>query len=178
MTAPIIRSPAVWGALCAWVLLGGAGVQTVQAQEFGRIQETNTNTAYFYYAQPGQATVQIYVWGAAQAGIYEIPEGTSLARLLTMSGGVSRGTREEGQEPPRITVRLYRPEQSREEPLLETRAQNILQGNVEVQKLQENDIVVVETVQPSQFTWRDALSISSTVLSFTLLVFRLFRLRN
>jgi hypothetical protein len=178
MTAPIIRRPAVWGALCAWVLLGGAGVQTVQAQKFGRIQETNTNTAYFYYAQPGQATVQIYVWGAAQAGIYEIPDGTSLARLLTMTGGVSRGTRQEGKEPLRINVRLYRPKQSREDPLLETRAQDVLQGNVEMQQLQENDIVVVETIQPDPFTWRDALSILTTATSITLLVLRLLRFRN
>jgi hypothetical protein len=178
MTAPIIRSPAVWGALCAWVLLGAVGLHSAQAQEVGRIAETKTNTAYFYYAQPGEATVQIYVWGAAQAGIYEIPVGTSLARLLTMTGGVGRDVREEGQEPPRITVRHYRPEQSREDPLLETRAQNILQGNVEAQQLQENDIVVVERVQPNPFTWQDALSILTTASSITLLVLRVLRFQN
>jgi hypothetical protein len=162
--------------LAAAVIVGAA--PTAQAQEFGRIQETKTNAAYFYYAQPGEATVQVYVWGAAQAGIYEIPDNTSLARLLTMTGGVARGEREEGQKRPRITVRLFRPDQSREEPLLETRAQRVLQGIVEAPQLREDDIIVIETIQPSQFTWRDGLSITSTLLSFTLLVLRILRFRN
>jgi len=172
-----MRLPTVVGMLLAAAVIVGAA-PTAQAQEFGRIQETKTNAAYFYYAQPGEATVQVYVWGAAQAGIYEIPDNTSLARLLTMTGGVARGEREEGQKRPRITVRLFRPDQSREEPLLETRAQRVLQGNVEAPQLREDDIIVIETIQPSQFTWRDGLSITSTLLSFTLLVLRILRFRN
>ncbi len=167
----------------AWVLgavlLGLVGTALpVQAQKFGRIEETNTNTAYFYYAQPGEATVQIYVWGAANAGIYEIPDSTSMARLLTMTGGIARGEREEDQKRARITVRHYRPEESRQEPLLEARAQEILKGNVKAPRLREDDIVVVETVQPDQFTWRDALSIVTTGASLVLLGLRIFRFSN
>lgn len=178
MTAPIIRSPAVWGALCAWVLLGGAGVQPVQAQEFGRIAETETNAAYFFYAQPGEATIQVALWGAPQPGLYEVPDSTDLGRLLTLAGGIPMQERQENQKPPRITVRLYRPEQSREEPLVETRAQRLLQGEVSAPQLRENDIVVVETVQPTQFTWQDGLSILSTAASLTLLVLRILRFRD
>jgi len=177
MIALDMRLPAMVGMLLAAAVIGGAA-PTAQAQEFGRIQETNTNTAYFFYGQPGEATVQVYVWGAAQAGIYEIPDSTSLARLLTMTGGVARGERQEGQKRPRITVRLFRPTQSREDPLLETRAQQVLRGNVGAPPLQENDIVVIETIQPSQFTWQDGLSILSTTASLALLVLRILRFRD
>lgn len=163
--------------LCVW-LLALAPARPAEAQKFGRIDETQTNTAYFYYAQPGEATIQIYVWGSAQPGIYEIPDNTSLPRLLTMTGGVPRGERQEDEKPARIEVRLYRPEASRETPVLDTRARRVLEGTVEAPRLQENDILVVETVQRSRFTWRDGLSISSTLLSFTLLVLRIFRFRN
>lgn len=172
------RRATALGILLMLALLGSLAAPPAQAQEFGRIEETKTNTAYFYYAQPGEATVQVYVWGTAQAGIYEIPDGTSLRRLLTMSGGVGRSPRQEGQKPPRIVVRLYRPEQSRETPLLETEAQNILQGTADAPPLREDDILVVETIQRSSFTWRDGLSITSTLLSFTLLVLRILRFRD
>lgn len=178
MTAPIIRRPAVWGALCAWVLLGGAGVQPVQAQEFGRIAETKTNTAYFFYAQPGEATIQVSLWGAPQPGLYEVPDSTNLDRLLTLAGGIPMQSRQENQKPPRIMVRLYRPEQSREDPLMETRIQKILRGTVDAPELREDDVIVVETIQPTQFTWQDALSILTTASSITLLVLRILRFRN
>jgi hypothetical protein len=163
--------------LCVW-LLAFAPVRPAEAQKFGRIDETQTNTAYFYYAQPGEATIQIYVWGSAQPGIYEIPDSTSLSRLLTMTGGVPRGERQEDEKPARIEVRLYRPEASRKTPVLDTRARRVLEGTVEAPRLRENDILVVETVQRSRFTWRDGLSISSTLLSFTLLVLRILRFRD
>ncbi len=158
--------------VCVW-LLALVPARPAEAQKFGRIEETQTNTAYFYYAQPGEATIQIYVWGSAQPGIYEIPDSTSLSRLLTMTGGVPRGQRQENEEPARIEVRLYRPEASRETPVLDTRARRVLEGTVEAPTLQENDILVVETIRQTQFTWRDGVSLTSTALSLTLLILRL-----
>lgn len=157
------------------MLLLGTATVPAQAQEFGRIQETKTNTAYFYYAQPGEATVQVAVWGVPQPGLYEIPDSTDLDRLLTLAGGIPMQTRQEGRKPPRITVRLYRPERSRQDPLLEARIQKILEGEVDAPHLRESDIVVVETVQPTSFTWQDGLSIVSTAASLTLLVLRILR---
>ena len=175
MIARIVRRPATGGILLALLLLGAAGALPAQAQEFGRIQDTQTNTAYFFYAQPGEATVQVALWGVPQPGLYEIPDSTDLGRLLTLAGGVQMEARREGRKPPRITVRLYRPAQSRDEPLVEARAQEILQGEVDAPPLKEDDIVVVETVQPTSFTWQDGLSIVSTAASLTLLVLRILR---
>jgi len=175
MIVPSICRPEICGTLLATLLLGLASAAPVQAQEFGRIQETETNTAYFYYAQPGEATIQVAMWGVPQPGLYEVPDSTDLDRLLSLAGGIPMQTRREGRKPPRITVRLYRPEQSRQDPLLEARVNDLLQGEVDAPQLRENDIVVVETVQPTQFTWQDGLSIVSTAASLTLLVLRILR---
>ena len=178
MTALTVRRSAACGVLFAILVLGSAGGRPVHAQEFGRIQDTKTNTAYFYYAKPGEATVQVAVWGVPQPGLYEIPDSTDLDRLLTLAGGIPMQTRQEGRKPPRITVRLYRPERSRQDPLLEARIQKILQGEIDAPHLRESDIVVVETVQPSQFTWQDGLSILSTAASLALLFLRILRFSN
>jgi hypothetical protein len=177
MTAPAVRrASALARSLGALLMLAALGTALpAQAQEFGRIQETKTNTAYFYYAQPGEATVQVSLWGVPQPGLYEIPDSTDLDRLLTLAGGIPMQERQENRKPPRITVRLYRPDRSREEPLVEARIQKILDGKVDAPPLRENDIVVVETVQPSQFTWQDGLSIVSTAASLTLLFLRILR---
>jgi hypothetical protein len=177
MIAVSSRAPAVWTLGVALMVLGLGGVcgPTAQAQQFGRIAETETNAAYFYYAQPGEATIQVALWGVPQPGLYEVPDSTNLDRLLTLAGGIQMQTRQENRKPPRIMVRHYRPAQSRQELLLETRIQNLLQGEVDAPELRENDVIVVETIQPSEFTFQDALSIVSTVSSLTLLVLRIIR---
>lgn len=178
MTAVSIRVPAVWTLGIALTLLGlgGVGGPTAQAQQFGRIAETETNAAYFFYAQPGQATIQVSLWGSGQAGLYEVPDSTHLDRLLTLAGGAAGlGERQENRKPPRVTVRLYRPNASRTEPVVDTRLKKILQGEVDAPELREGDVVVVETVQPSEFTFQDGVSILSTAASLTLLVLRIIR---
>jgi hypothetical protein len=156
-----------------------------QAQEFGRIQETETNTAYFYYAQPAEATVQVAVWGVPQPGLYEIPDSTDLDRLLSLAGGIPMQQRQENRKPPphhraplppRTIAAGPAPGGARGEPPgVEARVENLLEGRVDPPRLRENDIVVVETVQPTSFTWRDGLSIGSTLLSLTLLVLRIMQ---
>jgi hypothetical protein len=122
--------------------------------------------------------VQVSLWGVPQSGIYEVPDSTDLDKLLTMSGGLSLGPRSEGQKRPRTTVRLYRPRTSRQEPLFEASMERMLAGNATYPTLEDDDIVMVETIQPDRFTWRDGLSLTSTALSMTLLVLRIIDLRN
>lgn len=177
MTTYFHRRPAIGGIVLVVGLLLGAAVAPplAQAQEFGGIQKPETNAAYFFYAQPGEATIKVSLWGVPQQGLYEVPDSTDLKRLLTLAGGIPLQQRQENRKPPRVTVRLYRPAQSRSEPLLETRIQAILRGTVDPPELREDDVVEVETVQPPRFTWQDGLSIVTTAASVTLLVLRILR---
>jgi hypothetical protein len=145
---------------------------TAAAQEFNRRAETETNLPYFYYAKPGQATVQVMVWGS-QPGVYEVPDSTNLDLLLTLAGGPNIGSRSDRQKPTQVTVRLYRPEQSRQEPLFEASMERMASGDVEYPTLRSGDIVMIETVQPSRFTWRDGLSLLTTAASLALLTLRI-----
>ena len=64
MTSTMLTRPR--SLLLACVLLVGVGLALdAQAQEFGRLEKMKerTNVAYFYFAEPGDATVQVQVQG-------------------------------------------------------------------------------------------------------------------
>ncbi len=167
--------------LMALVVAGSVGLApAVQAQEFGRLQEMKdrSNVAYFYHAAPGEATVQVSVWGAPRPGIYEVSDTTALDELVTMAGGIPLEPRPENQKRPEITVRLYRPKATGRTLLFEAPFEEILSGEEQFEGLKDSDILVVETVEQTQFTWRDALSFSSTALSLGLLVVRIIDIRG
>lgn len=160
----------VWG-----FVMGGA--PSASGQGFGRIEETQSNVAYFYHARPGEATVQVSVWGTvARPGIYEIPDSTELDKLLTMAGGAPMEPRQENREASKVMVRMYRPEGDGERSLLfESNLDAMLAGDVTYPTLRDDDIVTVETIRPrGRFTWRDALSVLSSVGTVTLLALRIF----
>jgi protein involved in polysaccharide export with SLBB domain len=160
------------------------------AQGFGRVEETNSNVAYFYHARPGQATVQISVWGTIpRPGIYEIPDTTDLDKLLTMAGGAPLQPRTEDRDPAKITVRVYRPQSAAQTEnsgtsegtsaprtmIFEAPLERMLAGQAQYPDLRDDDIVVVETVQPKEgFSFRDVLSVASTLGTLTLLALRIF----
>jgi len=161
------------------LLLGLAGVlgpEAARSQAFGRVEETKSNVAYFFHARPGEATVQISVWGTVpRPGIYEVPDTTDLDKLLTMAGGAPMEARQENREAPTITVRVYRPTGGERSKIFERQLENMLTGDTQYPALRDDDIVVVETVRPKQpFGWRDVVSIVSTLASLTLLGLRIF----
>lgn len=148
----------------------------VYGQAFGRVEETKSNVAFFYHARPGEATVQVSVWGTIpRPGIYEVPDTTDLDKLLTMAGGAPLKARQEGRKPPRITVHVYRPGEDGRTQIFERRLETMLSGDVQYPALRDDDIVIVETVTFDRpFGWRDALSIASALGSLTLLALRIF----
>ncbi|PEN12633.1 hypothetical protein CRI94_14050 [Longibacter salinarum] len=169
----------------AWVLLFACLLSTADAsaQRFGRIEDTQSNVAYFYHAQPGEATVQVSVWGTIpRPGIYEVSDSTDLDKLLTMAGGAPVEPRQAKRDPATITVRVYRPNsttgtspESDRTLQFEAKLDEMLNGSVVYPTLRDDDIIVVETILPRQrFTWRDAISVLSSAGTLTLLALRIF----
>ena len=160
------------------LVLLGMGGSAAYGQAFGRVEETKSNVAYFYHAKPGEATVQISVWGTVpRPGIYEVPDTTDLDKLLTMAGGAPLKPLQENRDPPKITVRVYRPQKGDEEKakIFEAKLDRMLQGQATYPALRDNDIVVVETIKSDEpFGWRDVLSLASTFGTLTLLALRIF----
>ncbi len=166
--------------LAGVILVAGSLAPEAQAQEFGRLQEMKdrSNVAYFYHAAPGEATVQVSVWGAPQPGIYEVSDTTALDELVTMAGGVPLEPRPDNQKRPEITVRLYRPKDAGRSLLFEAPFEEILSGEEQFRGLKDSDILVIETEQQTEFTWRDLLSFSSTAVSVALLIARIVDIRQ
>jgi hypothetical protein len=161
--------------LCGMLAVGTA--PTASGQEFGRLEDVKSTVAYFYHAEPGDATVQVSVWGSiSRPGVYEVPVETGLDLLLTMAGGAPIGERQEGRRPTQVTVRVYRPVEGDERTLLfESNLDDMLTGQVSYPTFLDNDVIVVEAIQPrKRFTWRDAISVLSSVGTLTLLALRIF----
>lgn len=82
--------------------------------------------------------------------------------------------RTDREDPPRITIRLYRSQRpGGEDPIFEARYKEILRGQTEAPILQEDDVVMVDVVQPQQFTFSDILSVTSTLTSVALIITRI-----
>lgn len=151
------------------------------AQEFGRIEQTESNVAYFYFAEKGEATIQVLVWGTvSRPGIYEVGTDTQIDRLLTMAGGAPIPVEQEDRDPAEITISLHRPDgNGNKAKVFEARIQELLAPETAYPPLNDNDILVVETYQPGRdFGWRDALSLISSVGTLTLIGLRLFGARR
>lgn len=115
------------------------------------------------------------LWGTVpQPGIYEIPDSTDLDKLLTMAGGAPLEPRQAGRDDPEVIIRLYRGEAGERTLVLDTRLERMLSGNVTYPLLRDDDIIVVETIRPrDRFSWRDGLSLVTTLGTLTLVFLRI-----
>lgn len=159
--------------LLGGILLAGGVPQNAAAQEFGRPNNIETNAAYFFYGQPGEATIQVSLLGVRASGIYEVPDSTDLRTVLSLAGGMDLRPRSDNQKRPKVTIRLHRNGQMGTDPVFEALLREILRGEREVPMLRENDTIMVDVVQPSEFTFSQGLSIVSTLASVALLIARI-----
>jgi hypothetical protein len=59
--------------------------------------------------------------------------------------------------------------------IFESQLDEMLRGSALYPTFRDDDIIVVETIRPPQrFTWRDAISVLSSVGTLTLLALRIF----
>lgn len=143
------------------------------AQEFGRLEQIETNAPLYYFLRPGEATTRVYLWGSIPApGYYEVGPGVTLEQLLTLSGGPLIPTESQGSRV-ETTVRLYRQQDGARALLYERGLVEFLQRPADAPDLVDGDVVVVESVTNEVFNWRDALTITTAVLALAIAVDRL-----
>lgn len=153
-----------------------SGAAPTAAQSLDRLEETETSVAYYFYARPGDATVQISVWGTVgSTGIYEVPVDTQLDKLLTMAGGAPIDARQRGQDPDDIRITLYRTGDDGDRTVVYEEPLQDLIRNTSYPALQDDDILVVELERArTPFRFREVLGIVSSLASLALLGLRLF----
>lgn len=172
--------------ICAALLLSlGLCVQIASAQAFDLFQEA-TGGAYIRFAEPGDITIQVSVWGGVNTGLYEVTQGMHLSTLLTIAGGPPIGDISGGGYGNqrfgygdfirKMTIRLMRPEGTEWVKVVEARMEGEATPLPEDPVLREGDLVIVETESRRTFGWRDGLEIVGSIGATVFLVDRLIEL--
>lgn len=160
----------------ALTLFLGPGPARAQVSELERSRYGEA--AYYNYAEEADVTVLVNVWGAVRnPGLYEVPRGMRLSRLLSITGGPLAGERRRSsmQE---LTLRLSRATEGgdvRAVVFEETMRDQVFVFE-EDPTLQDGDVLTAERYMRDRFTWRDlipivgaAASVASTILSIRII---------
>jgi hypothetical protein len=150
--------------LFAVVLMFSGVLGFAHGQSYGRLEETQSNMAsYYYFVQPGSPTVRVSVMGPVRyPGVYEVAKGSRLLDVLALCGGPDPG-RVEFVNKQRTTLRLFRPQASDKDPFYESLLENTLAGQTESPELLEGDVLVIDVAAWRRFDWRDVLTIVNVV---------------
>lgn len=146
---------------------------TSNVQGVGQRESTRSNiAAYYYYAERGDLTMQVNVWGTVRyPGRYEVQVGANLGELISYAGGPQLRLRRE-QEERKITVRVSRWVENGRQIVYEHPLDSLVVSADHYPSLKDGDVVTVETVEREGFSWRDVVSIVGSSASVGLLVVR------
>ncbi|NBC17427.1 MAG: hypothetical protein GVY18_08970 [Bacteroidetes bacterium] len=169
--------------ILAVLFLGlGLCVNTASGQAFDLFQEA-TGGAYIKFAEPGDITIRVSVWGGVNTGLYEVTQGMHLSTLLTIAGGPpigeisGRGGNQQrfgyGDFINEMTIKLMREEQGQWATIVEAQMEGEANPLPEDPVLQEGDLLIVETQSRRTFGWRDGLEILGSVGATVFLIDRL-----
>ena len=163
----VLRTAKTLFVLMLWI--GVTGTASVQAQGL----TAASGVAVFRYAAPGQPTMDIRVWGAVRsAGIYQVEYGTSLLDVLTLAGGPALPSETDRIEQ-NVRVEVLRDPAGTRSVVLAATLDELTDPDVRLPELQDGDLVTLTSESRQRFTWRDALSVTSSVASLALLILRI-----
>lgn len=135
---------------------------------------TQTSPAsVFRYAEPGQPTMEVSVWGAVRVpGRYQVEPQTDLLELLSYAGGPVLQT-ERAELEQRVSVTLSRQMEGGRQVLLESTVPELVRRAEALPGLQEGDIVTVTTETKNRLQLRDFAVFTSTLATLSLVIIRL-----
>lgn len=164
----------VYFSIGVFSLVAFAFQPAARAQNFGGFNSRITDgTAYYTYARPGEATMEILVIGSERSsGIYEVGHTTRMDELLALSGVLALASRSQ-EIKTRITIRLYRESEGTRSAIYEAPIETMLLEPSRYPDLQEGDVLTIETTEKTKFNWRDGISILSSLVSILWIVDRL-----
>ncbi|MEM6325650.1 MAG: SLBB domain-containing protein [Bacteroidota bacterium] len=156
--------------LCLLLAALAAPHALAQAED-GRIGRSelvvNTTPGYYVYHQPGEATVQVAVEGAVRnPGLYEVAVGTTLNRLLALTGGATYDGRT-SDERQRVEVQLFRPSEG---VVYRTTTSDVAADPDSYPALREGDTVIVDVIRKRGFSWRDGIAIAGSLTGVAFLI--------
>ena len=156
--------------------LGAFCIATAAAQSLDDFERSRFGSASYYnYSEAADVTVLVNVWGTVRnPGLYEIPQGTSLSHLLSLSGGPIVSPRN-GRQDRTIQVRLFRDMEGGRTVIYATEMENEILATGEDPVIQEGDVVTIETVLRQRISWRDIFPVIAAVGTVAIAIERIAR---
>ena len=134
---------------------------------------TSSGVAVFRYANPGQPTMDVRVWGAVRSpGVYQVERDTDLIDVLTLAGGPAIPA-EDDQSVRNVEVQILRETAAGRTVVLTSTLDALTAQDMPIPDLQDGDLVSLTAQTRQRFTWRDALSVTASVAGLALLIIRL-----
>lgn len=143
----------------------------------GYVGAVPTNSPnHFYFAQPGEITKRVSVWGTVRApGTYFIRREVDLIELLSLAGGPSLNSLAEDVERT-VTIRVYRLEGQQRILAYEETLVDMIADPGTYPALVNDDVVEVETIDDRKWTFRDTITVIGAVSTTVLALERLYSL--
>ncbi|MFW5973316.1 MAG: hypothetical protein ACOCTG_04925 [Bacteroidota bacterium] len=152
---------------------GASGQDFTPPREGGLSGVEAQGMSFNRFVRPGEAFLQVWVISDNRSGLYEVGETVSLGELIVLTGaGPGITTLRERR---RTNIRLYRGEGGTREIIYEASLEEMVQEPERYPRLQEGDVVMMETKVRQRFHWRDALQIVSAASTMILLIERIER---
>lgn len=142
----------------------------------GQLVTATPGVAIHRYAEPGQPTMDIRVWGAVRTpGVYQVELDTDLLEMLSLAGGPVFTTEAPNVERT-ITVQLARGSDADRRIIFERPLQDLLRAPGEIPALQHGDVIHLEVDVRRRFDWRDGATIVSSLGTLTVIVLNILQL--
>lgn len=148
----------------ALLLGGGVYAQGVPAA---------SGVALYRYADPGQPTKDIQVWGAVRSpGVYQVQRDVDLLTVLTLAGGPAVASTDD-RAIRSVSVRVVRDPGAARTVVLDTTLEALTSDAAPLPALQHGDLVSLTVESRQRFTWRDVLSVTSSLGTLALVILRI-----
>lgn len=155
------------------LLLLACSALSLHAQSPTDFERSRYSPAAFYnFAQPGDVSILVNVWGTVRnPGLYQVPQGTRLRRLISLSGGPNL-TPSQRREKRTISLRVIRGN----DPVLEETMEEQVSTTTEDLELADGDVIALEMTTQQRFGWRDIIPIVNTAALIALALERISNL--
>lgn len=166
---------------CALLLLlsGTAAAQGIQGIPGDQGQRFQNRGAYYEYAEPGDITISVSVWGNAEyPGYYILPEDMRLNEVLSMAGGAREPALLTSRRRRQTTVLLSRLVSPNERRIIFEADFTDVTSTGDYPVLQNDDVIYVETIETERFNWRDLATVSSLALGVVNIILQVQNLRD
>jgi hypothetical protein len=141
------------------------------------VDQTN-RAAVYRYAEPGEPTMQVRVWGAVRApGLYLVPRQTDIIGLLALAGGPTQFADTPNIERT-VTIQLAREGPEGRDVLFDLPMPQLMRTTGSLPELRDGDVLSVDVESRQRFGWRDGLQIFTSVGTVAVVVLNIIRLSN